>query len=441
MRKIFKMHKENPDNRWKIVLLSTLLIVFMAQVNMDLMISNFKISIGIVAFPILIVIVENFPVLPVTLCSGICVCLSRFAYDCGVRGEWHFDLSPYFPEFLFYLVYGVLLYLYSRYLAGRHLKMDGKTCFVPLVCMDYLANLAELLYRQQWEALSGKIQLSILLVALVRTFLIWLLLTAFSSYGLLLVNKEHAERYRMLLLLISKLQGEIVWMKRNTEMIENTMHTCYSLYHYLNEKEESSDAARKALEVAKDIHEVKKDYSLIVRGISEALNQNLKDGAMEVRELLNILRDMRLRKAKTEGRSVNIELQCSGEIYTEKQYYLISIFNNLLSNAEEAAEDAIHIQIKQLECDSYHLFTVTDDGKGISPENLEQIFVPGFSTKINYSTGEVNRGLGLALLKDIVEDIFEGRIEVESKPGHTCFSIYLQKSKLEEINHADHVGR
>ena len=29
--------------------------------------------------------------------------------------------------------------------------------------------------------------------------------------------------------------------------------------------------------------------------------------------------------------------------------------------------------------------------------------MPGFSTKINYETGQVSRGLGLSLVKDIVE--------------------------------------
>ncbi|GHV11459.1 hypothetical protein AGMMS49938_02180 [Fibrobacterales bacterium] len=53
---------------------------------------------------------------------------------------------------------------------------------------------------------------------------------------------------------------------------------------------------------------------------------------------------------------------------------------------------------------------ITDTGKGISPENLENIFTPFFTTK------EQGTGLGLAIVKKIV-DLHEGEIKVESKVG------------------------
>ena len=82
------------------------------------------------------------------------------------------------------------------------------------------------------------------------------------------------------------------------------------------------------------------------------------------------------------------------------------------------------------EADDY-LFLIQDNGPGIPPENLPFIFSPGFSTKINFNTGEVNRGLGLNLVKDMIENQFHGNISVESTPGSTTFSIRIPKSELE----------
>ena len=53
---------------------------------------------------------------------------------------------------------------------------------------------------------------------------------------------------------------------------------------------------------------------------------------------------------------------------------------------------------------------VTDNGPGITPENLEQIFQPFVSTK-----GK-GMGLGLAICREIVEG-HAGRLDVESTPG------------------------
>ena len=68
---------------------------------------------------------------------------------------------------------------------------------------------------------------------------------------------------------------------------------------------------------------------------------------------------------------------------------------------------------------------------GIDEEYLPTIFMPGFSTKINYETGQVSRGLGLSLVKDIVESELGGSISVTSEDGCTDFTIRIPKENLE----------
>ena len=61
------------------------------------------------------------------------------------------------------------------------------------------------------------------------------------------------------------------------------------------------------------------------------------------------------------------------------------------------------------------LITVTDDGRGIAPENLPLIFQPGFSTATDI-TDLSGRGVGLDVVKTIMESL-GGSVGVTSQPG------------------------
>ncbi len=56
-------------------------------------------------------------------------------------------------------------------------------------------------------------------------------------------------------------------------------------------------------------------------------------------------------------------------------------------------------------------------------------FEPGFSTKIDYETGKVSRGLGLSLVRDIIESQMGGTIRVQSEEGCTDFIISIPQKK------------
>ena len=66
--------------------------------------------------------------------------------------------------------------------------------------------------------------------------------------------------------------------------------------------------------------------------------------------------------------------------------------------------------------------SVTDNGVGIPPEIRESIYNPFFTTK------ESGTGLGLSIVHQIIEAL-SGSIEFTSRPGHTCFTIYLLKNQ------------
>ncbi len=63
---------------------------------------------------------------------------------------------------------------------------------------------------------------------------------------------------------------------------------------------------------------------------------------------------------------------------------------------------------------------MTDTGVGIPDHLREKIFEPFFTTK---PAGE-GSGLGLDIVKKII-DKHRGRIQVDSQPGQTTFSVWL----------------
>jgi signal transduction histidine kinase len=66
---------------------------------------------------------------------------------------------------------------------------------------------------------------------------------------------------------------------------------------------------------------------------------------------------------------------------------------------------------------------VIDNGPGIPEDVLPRIFEPFFTTKVK---GE-GTGLGLGIVKKIIEK-HGGRVDVDSRPGRTCFTIVLPVS-------------
>ena len=176
------------------------------------------------------------------------------------------ESTELFPEMFFYLSTDPF-FLYCR-------KMTMNFDVFPILGLflfDYLANITELLSRMGMDAFSFQSQAGVLLVALLRTALAGLLLFCLSHYKFSLLSAEHARRYQNLLLLISELNGEVVLMQKGTHMIEDTMSTAYRLYHDMSERNIDESLTRTALQIARDVHEIKKDYNLIVRGLSSSM--------------------------------------------------------------------------------------------------------------------------------------------------------------------------
>ena len=92
---------------------------------------------------------------------------------------------------------------------------------------------------------------------------------------------------------------------------------------------------------------------------------------------------------------------------------------NLVQNALDATAEAGHVRVHARAASGTMELGVADDGPGLTAEQREQLFVPGFTTKAHGS------GLGLTIVERIVTD-HGGTIDVDSAPGRgTAFTIRL----------------
>jgi two-component system NtrC family sensor kinase len=100
---------------------------------------------------------------------------------------------------------------------------------------------------------------------------------------------------------------------------------------------------------------------------------------------------------------------------------LQQVFTNLLMNAIEASPDGGDLTIHSHSAYGQVIIEVSDQGAGISPENMRKLFTPFFTTKREIK----GVGLGLAISYGIIQR-HHGKIEVQSKEGKgTTFTISL----------------
>jgi len=101
------------------------------------------------------------------------------------------------------------------------------------------------------------------------------------------------------------------------------------------------------------------------------------------------------------------------------------LFTNLVSNAIKYNREEGRVRIALRSAGEYLRADVEDTGIGMSPEDQQRLFEEFFRAKTPETQKVTGTGLGLSLVKRIV-DGYHGRIEVQSELGKgSMFSVYL----------------
>lgn len=420
----------------KKMFLISLLVALSSQVNLELLESNFVVSAGVIFYVIFLFYYEEFIPIFFGILSGTMILLLRLAVHQVLFGGVNIEVATAnAPEIIFYTIYAIFFMLFLE----NNWEDNFGLVFVVLIICDFASNVLEVFVRYavlEEKALIGVVP-TLLVVSVIRSSVIWVALTALNYYNMMLTKKEHEERYKKLLLLTSQLKTEMYWIEKNMNNIEKVVTQSYDLYEKINNKQNNNSWSDMALNIARDVSEIKKDNGLVVRGIRDITEKELSDKGMEYKDINGILSETMIKETKRCNKDIKFEFVMGENFYTYKHYYLMTVLRNLILNSMDAIrksqEDAKICVVHETDVQQ-HVFKIVDNGSGICEEYLKQIFSPGFSTKVNSETGKVNRGLGLSIVKYIIEENFNGKLELDSKSGTgTTIIISIPKSILEGL--------
>jgi signal transduction histidine kinase len=101
------------------------------------------------------------------------------------------------------------------------------------------------------------------------------------------------------------------------------------------------------------------------------------------------------------------------------------VWTNLIDNAIDASPDGGELEIRTWSEPGFLAISVADHGSGIPDEIRDKIFQPFFTTK---PVGK-GTGLGLEIVHRIVTQSFLGKIDIDSHPGATSFTVRLPQQQ------------
>lgn len=156
--------------------------------------------------------------------------------------------------------------------------------------------------------------------------------------------------------------------------------------------------------------------------------RSVKDDEKSSYDLLDLIHQVYLISQNEIKYVANVEIDIPDDIILYcNGVQIAQVFVNLMVNAAQAIKsqnrkDMGRIQIIGRKTGQDIIIRFTDDGPGITKENIKKIFEPFFTTK------EIGKGtgLGLSISYDIIVNKHKGSIDVKSEYGHgSVFTVVL----------------
>ncbi|MEO5581718.1 MAG: HAMP domain-containing sensor histidine kinase, partial [Saprospiraceae bacterium] len=163
-------------------------------------------------------------------------------------------------------------------------------------------------------------------------------------------------------------------------------------------------------------------FAQIYRNLNKVTQPQIK--AILVSELFGTMYNLMNPTLEQEGIELDITIKDPNLILHVDPNLIEQVLINLILNAKDAVTGLPDGKIDLLAKEENHklVIKVSDNGKGISPEIMDKIFVPFFSTKSNGS------GIGLSLSKQIML-LHKGNIHLASREGlGTSFELVFPKA-------------
>lgn len=157
---------------------------------------------------------------------------------------------------------------------------------------------------------------------------------------------------------------------------------------------------------------------------------SLKKETVKVKPYIQMLADMFVSTAEYKGVTLTYEDQtASTNCFEIDPRQFEKVFYNLVSNAIRHTDKGDRIELTTKQEGDYILIRIEDSGEGIPEDSLPHVFDRFYQSKDNQYKAREGLGIGLALVKELVE-LHGGRIEVSSQKGKgTAFAVSIPVSK------------
>lgn len=366
-----------------------------------------------------------------TLILSVALCVVLFRVGLGVAsGEVSVSeaFMLHFPVFFYYLTYGGLFQLLNvpRYYT-KPLVVGG--CGVLL---EVMASMAEMVIRSGVADQAVGFDLWLLLeVAVVRSFFVLGFFNILLYRQAKIEEEQHKQQSEHMMMVVSGLYAEAVQLSKSMKDAEMVTKESYDLYRNIHELP-VSERSSAVLGIASRVHEIKKDNQRIYAGLSQVISREGEATYLHVERIGKIVKQANEQYAAYLGKQIDIRLVCEGNHPPYPTYALLSVLNNLISNAVEAIEDKGRIDLEVRERNGQVECKVTDNGRGVPEKMREMIFKHGYTSKFD-SSGEASTGIGLSYVQEVVEGMSGSINLVDEEEKKTTFFVRIPQAKLVEM--------
>jgi signal transduction histidine kinase len=182
------------------------------------------------------------------------------------------------------------------------------------------------------------------------------------------------------------------------------------------------------IKIKRNLHVIKKEINRLELLYNNFLEFSfLQNSKKENINILDILEDLKI-SLKLQMTDKNIQFYFNIPenpiIFGDKAQLRIVFFNIILNSIESIkAEGSVTIKFSY-ENNSAKI-EISDDGQGIAKEDIDNIFTEFFTTKTH------GIGLGLTIVKTIIEELHQGKIEIYSELGKwTKVILYIPNNEI-----------
>ncbi|NQF12948.1 sensor histidine kinase [Brevibacillus sp. HB1.3] len=378
---------------------------------------TFRISFGAPTFFFFLLLFQRIPSVLAGFLTGITVVCFRIVIDliAGNHSAWEASLQAHYSSFFFYFAYCVLFYVTGV----RHIH--NRTILVGLMGMliEVLADLIEFLSQHvllnnvlTWGAVQ-----EMLVIALSHSFIVISFLNMMKLYEAQSREQQTRKQNEHILMLISTLYEESIHLKKTLQNAESISMKSFELYQGLQELHKEQVAtnvesfAKKALVVAGEVHEIKKDNQRIFAGLHKLISDESITDYMDIHQLVDIIRRSNMKYATLLEKDIQITASITGTHPLYHVFMMLSLINNLVANAVEAIQQTGAISIEIDRTGDLVEIKINDDGPGVPPRRKALLFKPGFTTKYD-QTGNPSTGIGLSYVQQLVEQ-WQGEISLQ----------------------------